>query len=150
MMMYIVVVAIVLLISISISIAVAIALSGKDVETTEPVYEQEYQEQEPVYEQEYQYQEQEPVYQEPTISPYEGYTKHANKDIGGNDIGCFTDGSSAEFCKVKCDEDQECTSYNYIHPDGPWSEVGAGSGCCYKKAGGVMNDVQKIDFYTKN
>jgi hypothetical protein len=85
-----------------------------------------------------------------TISPFEGYTKHANNDIGGNDIACFNDGSSAEFCKAKCDGDSDCTGYNYIKPDGPWKGNGAGHGCCYKRGGGSLKQIQNIDFYKKN
>jgi hypothetical protein len=75
------------------------------------------------------------------------YTKSSNKDIGGLDIGCFSGGESADFCKEKCDNDETCKGYNYIHVNGPWKEK---SGCCYKTGNSPLSPIDKIDFYSKN
>ena len=74
------------------------------------------------------------------------YTKRANADSGGNDIGCFTNGESADFCKAKCDADPNCKGYNYVHANSVW---GPKSGCCYKNSNLNMKGQRGIDYYVK-
>ena len=74
------------------------------------------------------------------------YTKRANADSGGNDIGCFQNGESADFCKAKCDADPKCMGYNYVRPNGVW---GKKSGCCYKKSNLNLKGATGIDYYLK-
>jgi hypothetical protein len=70
-----------------------------------------------------------------------------NNDIIGSDIGCFQDGSNADFCKVKCDNDATCKSYVYIHPNTAW---GSKSGCCYKNQNTPIATTKGVDFYKLN
>jgi hypothetical protein len=76
------------------------------------------------------------------------YTKSVNMDSGGSDIACFQDGSSADFCKTKCDNDTTCKGYNYISvdPNRGWGWAGK-SGCCYKTINGPLVSAPGIDFY---
>ena len=74
------------------------------------------------------------------------YRKYPNADRGGADIACYFDGSSADFCKQKCDADPNCKSYNYIYPNTVW---GAQSGCCYKSTNTPILPQPGIDFYSK-
>jgi hypothetical protein len=80
-------------------------------------------------------------------TPIRTYTKSVNMDIGGNDIACYQDGSSADFCKAKCDNDTTCKGYNYIHKDTAW---GAASGCCYKTLNQPLTSINGVDFYALN
>jgi hypothetical protein len=73
------------------------------------------------------------------------YTKFKNADRGGADIGCYN--NPVEFCKEKCDNDPNCKSYNFVHPNSVW---GTSSGCCYKSTATPILPQAGIDFYVKN
>jgi len=75
------------------------------------------------------------------------YQKFPNKDVGGNDIKCYFDGSPAVRCQNECSSNPNCKATNYIYPNGVW---GAGSGCCLKTVDGPMRDQNGIDFYVKS
>ena len=83
----------------------------------------------------------------PLVVPIRKYIRNVDMDIGGNDIACYTDGSSADFCREKCDNDPRCKGYNYIHKDTVW---GAASGCCYKFNNQPLISTKGIDFYALN
>jgi hypothetical protein len=76
----------------------------------------------------------------------EKFTKLVNMDIGGNDIKCFTDGSSASKCQDLCLKDSNCKGSNYVHPNTVW---GKDSGCCYKNKASPLTPIKGIDFYTR-
>ena len=85
----------------------------------------------------------------PSTPPSRTYTKNVNMDSGGSDIACFQDGSSADFCKAKCDNDITCKGYNYITSGSGWG-WGTKSGCCYKTINGPLSSAPGIDFYALN
>ena len=80
-------------------------------------------------------------------TPTRTYTKSVNMDLSGSDIKCYEDGSSADFCKAKCDSDTTCKAYNYIHKNTAW---GQNSGCCYKTFNQPLGSSPGIDFYALN
>jgi hypothetical protein len=73
------------------------------------------------------------------------YKEYINADRGGADIQCFSGGESGDYCKVKCDNDPRCKSYNHVRP-GPW---GSASGCCYKTSATPINGHRDVNFYVK-
>lgn len=80
------------------------------------------------------------------VSPLDKFKLDENMDRGGADIGCYTDGSSAEFCAEKCLADPTCKAVNYVKPGFGW---GAKSGCCYKRESTPLGPGQGISFYTR-
>lgn len=89
-----------------------------------------------------------PIAASTTVStPAPSYTMSANMDMGGNDIACYKDGSSSDFCKIKCNGDPTCVGYNYIHPNTVW---GTASGCCYKNKKIPLTAQNGVDYYTLN
>jgi len=70
----------------------------------------------------------------------------ANTDHGGDDINCYTDGRSSQFCANACLLDETCTGYNDVCPGSVW---GAASGCCYKRNVFPQAPSQGVNFYVR-
>jgi len=75
-----------------------------------------------------------------------GYQYMPDVDRGGADLGCFTGGQTADFCRQKCDSDPRCKSFNYIHMNTFW---GGTQGCCYKSEKTPLNGLPGLDFWAK-
>lgn len=77
---------------------------------------------------------------------YDGYTLTANSDRGGNDLGCYTDGRSADSCKAMCDANPACAAFNDVDAAG-WK------GCCLKATATPVapfpQNVGDVHFYAK-
>jgi hypothetical protein len=81
------------------------------------------------------------------VPPRKGkYTMRRNTDSGGNDIRCFQNGETADFCNAKCNEDPNCIGYNYVHKGSVW---GNRSGCCIKRSNLNLKFQKGIDYYIK-
>ena len=65
-------------------------------------------------------------------------------DHGGDDIACFSDGRSEEFCRNKCIDDPNCRSYNKI-----MATSGGPGGCCYKTAASPTQPNEAVNLWTK-
>ena len=65
-------------------------------------------------------------------------------DHGGDDIACFSDGRSEEFCRNKCIDDPNCRAYNKIMPTS-----GGPGGCCYKTAASPTKPNEVVNLWTK-
>ena len=79
-----------------------------------------------------------------TYIPSAKYISVENYDVTGNDIACYDDGSSADFCQKKCDNDTTCKSYNYVSKGSVWGDK---SGCCYKKSNKPFVKTTGVNFY---
>jgi hypothetical protein len=67
------------------------------------------------------------------------FTMSSNMDALGNDIHCYDDGSSADFCKTKCISDKTCKGYAHVNSN---SVLGTKSGYCYKTKNTPINCVK--------
>ena len=77
---------------------------------------------------------------------HKNYTKKANQDHAGDDIGSPIVGGSPDACRVKCDSDTSCLGFNYVHNNVKGVPTGK---CSYKSKALPLSNASDVDFFTK-
>lgn len=76
------------------------------------------------------------------------WTKSIGFDHAGDDIACYTDGTTVDKCASLCALHKNCKAYNAVNSSagGGWAK----GGCCLKTVNAPTGPVPPIDFYTGN
>ena len=78
------------------------------------------------------------------------YKKYKDHNTTADNLKCYTDNKSADFCHHDCNKDPTCTGYIYVNPNTQW---GVNSGCCLKtlknNSNATITPSLGIDYYQK-
>lgn len=76
------------------------------------------------------------------------WTKSIGIDRAGDDIACYTDGTTVDKCASLCAVHKNCKAYNAVDSSmgGVWSK----GGCCLKTVNGPTGPNPLVNFYTGN